>query len=259
MCGAAVLSLPKRQRAVTVLRYYEDMSEAGIAEVLGMAPGTVKSHAHAANRRLAELLGETRPTETVEGATAMTLDERLRRAALGVADRVEPPYVDIGAVRDGARARTRRTQAAVVGAVVLVMAVTGLAIQATRDPRGVDPVVPPKVASGSPVWYDAAGLHHGDLVVQTAVELLAPGNEVTAGGGVLTLVRTGALYRDPASDDVWFHPWGGQPRIVGQRIDQWSGGRRRRATSLPGSRETSWSSTTPSGTARSCGPRRSRW
>ncbi len=32
----------------------------------------------------------------------MTLDERLRRAALGVADRVEPPYVDIGAVRDGA-------------------------------------------------------------------------------------------------------------------------------------------------------------
>ena len=147
----------------------------------------------------------------------MTLDERLRRAALGVADRVEPPYVDIGAVRDGARARTRRTQAAVVGAVVLVMAVTGLAIQATRDPRGVDPVVPPKVASGSPVWYDAAGLHHGDLVEQTAVELLAPGNEVTAGGGVLTLVRTGALYRDPASDDVWFHPWGGQPRIVGSQ------------------------------------------
>ncbi len=63
----AVLSLPKRQRAVTVLRYYEDLSEAGIAEVLGMAPGTVKSHAHAANRRLAELLGEP-ATETVEGA-----------------------------------------------------------------------------------------------------------------------------------------------------------------------------------------------
>lgn len=54
----AVLSLPRRQRAVTVLRYYEDMSEARIAETLGMAPGTVKSHSHAAGRRLAELLGE---------------------------------------------------------------------------------------------------------------------------------------------------------------------------------------------------------
>ena len=54
----AVLSLPPRQRAVTVLRYYEDLTEAQIAETLGMAPGTVKSHSHAATRRLAELLGE---------------------------------------------------------------------------------------------------------------------------------------------------------------------------------------------------------
>jgi DNA-directed RNA polymerase specialized sigma24 family protein len=54
-----VLSLPRRQRAVTVLRYYEDLTEAQIAETLGMAPGTVKSHSHAASRRLAELLGET--------------------------------------------------------------------------------------------------------------------------------------------------------------------------------------------------------
>ena len=54
----AVLTLPPRQRAVTVLRYYEDLSEAEIAETLSMAPGTVKSHAHAASRRLADLLGE---------------------------------------------------------------------------------------------------------------------------------------------------------------------------------------------------------
>ena len=54
----AVLSLPPRQRAVTVLRYYEDLSEADIAETLGMATGTVKSHSHAAARRLAELLAE---------------------------------------------------------------------------------------------------------------------------------------------------------------------------------------------------------
>jgi RNA polymerase sigma-70 factor (sigma-E family) len=54
----AILSLPPRQRAVTVLRYYEDLTEAEIAVTLGMAPGTVKSHGHAATRRLAQLLGE---------------------------------------------------------------------------------------------------------------------------------------------------------------------------------------------------------
>ena len=55
---AAVLSLPPRQRAVMVLKYYEDLSEAEIAAALDMAPGTVKSHGHAAARRLAVLLAE---------------------------------------------------------------------------------------------------------------------------------------------------------------------------------------------------------
>ena len=68
----AVLSLPPRQRAVTVLRYYEDLSEAEIAETLVMAPGTVKSHSHAASRRLAELLGDpvADPAHPAQGATS---------------------------------------------------------------------------------------------------------------------------------------------------------------------------------------------
>ena len=43
-----VCALPTRQRAVIVLRYYEDLSEAQIAEVLGCAPGTVKSQSSTA-------------------------------------------------------------------------------------------------------------------------------------------------------------------------------------------------------------------
>jgi RNA polymerase sigma-70 factor (sigma-E family) len=43
-----VCALPARQRAVIVLRYYEDLTEAQIAEVLGCAPGTVKSQSSAA-------------------------------------------------------------------------------------------------------------------------------------------------------------------------------------------------------------------
>ena len=36
-------ALPRRQKTVVVLRYYEDLTEAEIAAVLGCRPGTVKS------------------------------------------------------------------------------------------------------------------------------------------------------------------------------------------------------------------------
>jgi RNA polymerase sigma-70 factor (sigma-E family) len=45
-------ALSPRQRAVVVLRYYEDLNEREIAEALGCAPGTVKAHA---SRALATL------------------------------------------------------------------------------------------------------------------------------------------------------------------------------------------------------------
>ncbi|MEV6518653.1 SigE family RNA polymerase sigma factor [Micromonospora chalcea] len=41
---AALRRLTARQRAVVVLRYYEDLTEAQVAEVLGCSVGTVKRH-----------------------------------------------------------------------------------------------------------------------------------------------------------------------------------------------------------------------
>ncbi|KQW53776.1 hypothetical protein ASC77_05850 [Nocardioides sp. Root1257] len=47
-----VTSLPPRQRAVVVLRYYEQLTEQEIADVLGCSRGTVKSSAHHALKAL---------------------------------------------------------------------------------------------------------------------------------------------------------------------------------------------------------------
>lgn len=49
---SAVRDLPERQRAVLVLRYYEDLTERETAEVLGISVGTVKSQASRALDRL---------------------------------------------------------------------------------------------------------------------------------------------------------------------------------------------------------------
>jgi RNA polymerase sigma-70 factor (sigma-E family) len=46
--------LPKRQRDVVVLRYYEDLSEADSARILGVSRGTIKSQC---SRALASLRG----------------------------------------------------------------------------------------------------------------------------------------------------------------------------------------------------------
>jgi RNA polymerase sigma-70 factor (sigma-E family) len=55
----ALARLSARQRAVVVLRYYEGLTENEIADALGCAPGTVKSHASRALNALRPLLETT--------------------------------------------------------------------------------------------------------------------------------------------------------------------------------------------------------
>jgi RNA polymerase sigma-70 factor (sigma-E family) len=67
---AAIQRLPARQRTVLVLRYYEDLSDADIADLLGSPVGTVRSQAARAISRLRtqpELADRTPPTSSSEG------------------------------------------------------------------------------------------------------------------------------------------------------------------------------------------------
>ena len=54
----ALATLPRRRREVLVLRFYLEMSEAEIADTLGISPGTVKSTAARGLAALARQLRE---------------------------------------------------------------------------------------------------------------------------------------------------------------------------------------------------------
>ena len=126
-------ALPERQRAVIVLRYYEDLSEAQIADVLGCAPGTVKSQASAAiggaptrHRRDGYRRG---------GGGVMNLGEQLRAALNQEADmQPTPPDID-GLITGGRDRRRRRNMLWAGGAALAVVLVGGGAYAVTqREP-----------------------------------------------------------------------------------------------------------------------------
>jgi RNA polymerase sigma-70 factor (sigma-E family) len=64
---AELSKLPRRQRAVLVLRYYEGLSDTEIADVLGCTPGTIRGYASRALAALRIELTSPAPVLTEEG------------------------------------------------------------------------------------------------------------------------------------------------------------------------------------------------
>jgi len=67
---AALLTVPPRQRAAIVLRYYEDLTEVQTAEVMGCSVGAVKSQVAAGLKRLREVLGRSFDDTVTSGREA---------------------------------------------------------------------------------------------------------------------------------------------------------------------------------------------
>jgi RNA polymerase sigma-70 factor (sigma-E family) len=70
--GPLLGRLPPRQRAVLVLRYYDDLSEAQIADTLGCSRGAVKSHA---SRALHTMRSYLEPGMAVADSHGVTPEE----------------------------------------------------------------------------------------------------------------------------------------------------------------------------------------
>ena len=80
--------LPPRQRAVIMLRYWEQLTGPEVAEVLGCSEGTVKSAASRGLRRLRELAGSSADAEAEPGD-----DNRSGPPAGGQAERPRSPVI----------------------------------------------------------------------------------------------------------------------------------------------------------------------
>ncbi|HZM82294.1 MAG TPA: SigE family RNA polymerase sigma factor [Candidatus Limnocylindrales bacterium] len=128
----ALARLPRQQRAVLALRYFEDLSESQIAELMSITPGAVRSYA-------------------TKGLARLRSDPTLRTLPMPSPLEVPAGNERVVAVRRRiSQARHRRTAVAVVGAALLVLLFGLLLVNPLRKPP---PVTPSPTPTAFPSYF----------------------------------------------------------------------------------------------------------
>jgi len=169
---AELATLPPRQRAVVVLRFFHNYTEAATAEAMGTRVGTVRSRTvdSLAILRISEELSDDETPKLTGPARAgdvqagdvppeKTLDD-LRGALHEEADAAA--YPDVDALVAGARRRvasTRRRRLSALGATTVAVLLVGGLIAATSSARQPmpEPGLPEPVAALGPFTVNAGG------------------------------------------------------------------------------------------------------
>ncbi len=133
-----VCSLPSKQRSVLVLRYYEGLTEAEVADLTGLSPGAVTSQGSRALATLEAWLAD-HPEITAHSPTGPTgptgVEDLLTRTMTEVVESTDHPTTSAATVAARSRAlgRARRRTAVLVAATAAVLVAGGWTALRTGD------------------------------------------------------------------------------------------------------------------------------